>query len=191
MKLVAASSERKAGVNHTNQVLLRKPVKPGTSKRYLDAVSYFRRWKRNNHYRPFTNIDQVDVVLNDYIHHCWRDGLPSTAKNAVYGIKHIHPSFKNILPISERAIKTWDETRAKNSYLPMPMSLAYCIAVYMMSKGKASMAIATVLAFHTFARGGEILQVRVCDVLDINDIRTCRKNAEMGVLLRDTKTGKN
>ena len=71
------------------------------------------------------------------------------------------------------------------------MSLAYCIAVYMMSKGKASMAIATVLAFHTFARGGEILQVRVCDVLDINDVRTCRENAEMGVLLRDTKTGKN
>ena len=129
MRLVAASSERKAGVNHTNQELLRKPVKPGTSKRYLDAVSYFRRWKRNNHYRPFTNIDQVDVVLNDYIHHCWRDGLPfSTAKNAVYGIKHIHPSSKNILPISERAIKTWDETRAKNSYItcrcPCPSPIA-------------------------------------------------------------------
>ena len=84
-----ASSARLGGGRHP---LLQRPVEPDTKRRYDNAVSIFVIWRQQHNYRPFQSFEQVDEVLNEYIHWCWRRKMSfSLAKLTVHGIKAKYP----------------------------------------------------------------------------------------------------
>ena len=150
--------------------LLRSAVSSGTNNRYDNAVEAFLCWLKRRNYRSLSLLQDIDTVLNDYVHFCWDNNLAFTrAKNAVLGLKALHPSFKIQLPLATTAVTNWDKIRPKGSYPPMPKVVVYCIAVYLVSRGKCLHALATLLGFHTYCRSNELLELRGKHVMDAAD----------------------
>lgn len=189
MSQVATSSS--LAVPPSRWPLLESVVQPPTRKRYTKAVDAFLHWLAERNHRSFQSVQHIDDLLLQYVHHCWTNAVPfTTAKNALYGLRALHPSFKTGLPLAKVAVDNWDKRRSKKSHPPMPRVVVYCIAVYMTFRGNIQLAIATLTAFHTYCRKRELLNLRGSDVVEVADPRLSGANEHMGIYLQDTKTGK-
>lgn len=95
------------------------------------------------------------------------------------------------LPLSGRAMATWDREQPGESRPPLPWAAMLVVARQLVLAGHRQIGAAVVLAFATLLRASDLEVLRACDVALRGDRRLVRRDggAAAGLHLRVTKTG--
>jgi integrase len=174
--------------------LLAARVKDNTRDTYLKAVKDFDDWFKATKAVADTNF-QLDMQLWNYIgmQYELKQGAGRTKMaQLIAGIHLFAPQLRGKLPLSAGAVLGWKKLRPSVRHPPLTWSLTVAIAAQLAKWGRFDMAVGTLLAFASLLRVGEMVGLRVEDVLDAGSddprVDTCSRS---GLRLRDTKTGTN
>lgn len=165
-------------------------VSSRTHRRYRREVKRFQRWADID---PGTaKISATDRLLAQWLTHC-HDNNGSVHKGAdcVSGVPYFYPHLRRRLPLARATMTNWRKRVKVTAYPPMPKDLAYVVAGQLARDGFPRMAVATLVAFHTYCRSGELLKATREDVVPRHYRKLDRANKHAGIFLKDTKTGKN
>jgi len=159
-----------------------------TSKLYSKAYQKFILYCEENG-ECVSSLSSIDHSLSSYIEHLFLSGeSPSLASNTLFSIQYHIPQLKSRLYESKQTLRGWNKLSPKMSRPPLTKQLTTVIAVSMAKAGYHNAAIATLLAFDTYLRVGELTSLKVCDVASAYnfDLDT---NVKMAIGLAKTKTG--
>ncbi len=159
-----------------------------TSKLYSKSYQQFILFCEENG-ESITSLSSIDQSLSSYIEHLFLSGeSPSLASNALFAVQYHIPQLKSRLYESKQMLRGWNKINPKMSRPPLTKQLTSIIAVSMAKAGYHGAAIATLLAFDTYLRVGELTALKVCDVASAYnfDLDT---NITMAIGLAKTKTG--
>jgi integrase len=178
-------------VKQRRRYLLQYSVLPSTQQRYNRSVDAFLEWVNDEGEDAF-NVDELDELLLDYIHHLYEDGRGRTvASTTIYGILLRMPQLKYQLHASHQAIRAWNRLTPDKSYPPLTWELAVVIAVQMARAGYHRYGIGVLIAFDGLLRVSELCNIMISDIADDGDDRIGMEHKGMLLHLRSTKTGKH
>ena len=127
--------------------------------------------------------DEYDSHLTDYLELLWDTGEPKTmAAYTLAAIHHYIPTLKRKLPRAWRLKNIWDRLELPCQAWPLSQEHMFGIAGWFFSRNQPHMASACIIGFAGLLRTGELLQLKVADVV----------NTPEGVVLHlgETKTAK-
>ena len=136
-----------------------------TEKRYNVALQQFFKWfKQFNTNLPDTFA--LDSMLCEYIHEMWNDGESlEMITNTISGLQHNIGALRGNLKGAWHLVTAWRKRELPNQAWPMPTKLMLVMAGIASSLGYYGMGVGLILAFHCFLRTGEVLELRVCDIV--------------------------
>lgn len=177
-----------------HRFLLDAAYTESTLRRYNTAVNKFRRWMEANDEPDVGTVEELDVLVCDYLHHLYTSGAgcgKALGVCTVYGLYQRSPQLRGRLLCSELALKGWGKKKPSVSYPPVSWKLAVAVACSLGLNGYARMGIGILLSFDCMLRVSELLALRREDVADSGDVRLDSDHVGMVLILRATKTGKN
>lgn len=142
--------------------LLQAGYAASTLRKYRAAVKRFVEWAIANEHEP-ADIDGLDAVLTEYFHDLYITNLgrgKQRARDTLYGLEMLLPRTKGQLRTAARCANRWAKSKPPQSYPPLTWELAVVIGVQMVRDGAYRMGVATVLAFCTLLRVGELMSLR-------------------------------
>ena len=114
-----------------------------------------------------TPASTLDRALSEWIANAWTTGRwpRSSCRDAMQATLYVRPNVRGSLFNTAAAMTAWERSTTSTSAWPLPPPLAKLIAEEMCKNGHACLAVATLLASHTYMRKSEVLALRVNDVL--------------------------
>jgi len=171
--------------------MLEESKSENTRKKYNKAVRDFLKWCVDQG-EVFEDMDELDEVLTDYIHHIYEsDEGRGKANNTYYGLVMQLPILKKNMPTALLCIKAFAKLQPSVSYPPLTWDLTVAIAVQMARHNQRLCAIGTLLGFDCLLRIGELTSLRKTDVADTGDPRMNSEYKGMSLRIRKAKTGLN
>ena len=165
-------------------------VKPSTRKVYMEALREFRDWLDAASH-PLTPSDHrsFDRALTQFAHDTYRSnpkrGARQLVVNARCAVNILYPHTTHKLPATDRALRGWDNLRPPATKPPVSYGFALLLTHAALRAGDIEQACFYLLAFDTFCRPREILDLRAEDVSLPNG------GFPGGLRLRSTKRGRN
>jgi integrase len=165
-------------------------VQATTLKRYRRAYKHFLDWMDENGEDPIS-IPEYDEALAAFIQDLYDNGESlETAKCALLASAIYVPRAKGRLFSAQLNLKAWSKQQEVRQYPPVSWELAVAIAYDLCSTVGFHFAVATLLAFDSFLRVGELCAIKIADVGDADDPRLGHFG-QVTIALRKTKTGVN
>jgi integrase len=164
---------------------------PRTLSAYNTALETFLLYTR----RTFQQIllmhaTHIDIRLSAFIDHLFLSSASkTTAAHAIFALAHHRPDLKKRLGQAHRRLAGWHRLTPSVSYPPITWELTVVIAVALARGGYHGEATSCLLAFHCYLRVGELVNLRIRDVILPHDPRMGRAFVGMALRLRTTKTG--
>jgi integrase len=172
--------------------MLQWSVTPKTAIRYQQHVKEFLTYCIIQEQEDFTDEQEFDDLLLDYIHHLYESGRgKSKASMTLYGIINVLPNLNGKLPKSAQAVRGWNKQVPGRSYPPLTWELAVTIAVQMCRSGHYQYGVGVLLAFDCFLRVSELCGITKDNIADTGDHRIGVEHKGTLISLPTTKTGKN
>jgi integrase len=173
-------------------------VHEDTCARYLKAVELFRSWAVSRGGLP-TDPAELDKMVARYLDEWYLcGGGVAGANNLVYGLLFVDPHRVGSLRVSKRAIKGIKKLLPTKSWVPITLDLALLVAMWIagcaaLPPHHRDLGLAVLVQFAALLRTGEVLNLRVSDVLFAGDLRRGSETAFTTASLRlaFTKTGPN
>ena len=174
-----------------NTVLQQAGYTTTTINLYRKAVYSFLEWTSSHHVR-IMSLQQLDMVLNEYVVHLWSTGKgKQAAVTAVYGVRMYIAEAADHLPNAIKSLRGWGRLHKTTSYPPMSWDMCVLISCQLTRAGYWHHGVGCLLAFTCYLRVGELCGIQHGDVADIGDPRMGRNNTCMCIRLAHTKTGSN
>lgn len=171
------------------QPLAARSVKPDTLERYLSAWSGFSQFYEST----WSRHPDLESALEAYVELAWEtDGLTKgDCKNLLSGAAFLAPelSKQGVFARAWRAISGWEKLDPTRSWNPITRHMNLVLATLLAWGGDLEAATAILLAFHVYARGGEVDGLQDSDIALPGDSRLF-DSAQGSVLLWDTKAGR-
>ena len=175
----------------SSRFLLQAAFAPSTWKAYWKGVSDFVDWCLARNY-DFEDEFSLDELLTDYFHWRYDTGQSrSGAAATLHGVLALFPHYKSHLRLSALALRGWSRICPPVSYPPLTWDLTCVVAVQLTRSGDWRLGVGVLLSFDCYLRAGELLQLRVSDVVEPGDARAGSVLNGMALRLRRTKTGPN
>ena len=171
--------------------LLAAAHKASTRKKYHAAVRRFLDWLGPED--PATAED-MDYALVEWMHELYMEEggrCRSVAEAAVCGIKALIPRLKDQLHGTRQALRGWRRLKPPTPFPPLTWDLTVLLAVSMAKAGWVDTALATLVAFDSYLRIGELCSLSFDDVGFASERRLGARQAPAAFHLRRTKTGPN
>jgi hypothetical protein len=163
--------------------------KGNTLSRYLTA------WRGFATFYLHTEHQHADLALalEAYVQRAWETGFATKGdcNNLLCGVAFLRPELKarNTCGLAWQAIAGWSKLKPAKSWNPITRNTNLFLATVLARGGHVDAAVALVLAFHVYARGGEIDSLVDSDIALPGDPRLF--GADVGaVLLFDPKAGR-
>jgi integrase len=135
---------------------------------------------------------RIDTLLSEYFDTCYSVGDSfDYASQTLSAVVFHRPSLRHKLGESRLRLRGWRNLHQSHAHPPVTWELTVLLAVTMSKSGFHAEAIATLLAFDCYLRVGELLSIRMTDVVQPNDPRVGTAHPDMALRLPDTKTGQN
>ena len=136
----------------------------------------------------FKNSHELDLVLSRFLNDIYHDaeGKVSHANGAVFGLEHLFPELKGMLPRSRQSLTAWRKRRPGKSRPPLDRNLAYFLAMRFARAGRLDLCLAVLLSFVCMLRVSELARLRTEDIFVPGDGRI--GSAQRVPLLRLGKT---
>jgi hypothetical protein len=172
-----------------HQPLSARSVQPATLDGYLSSWAgfsafYEATWQRH---------PDLESALEDYIELAWEtDGLTKgDCKNLLSGVSFLAPELgkQGVLARTWRALSGWEKSSPTRSWNPITREMNLVLATILAWGGDLEAATALLLAFHIYARGGEIDGLQDFDIALPGDPRLIDSTSG-SALLWDTKAGR-
>ena len=113
-----------------------------------------------------TEADEYDAHLTDYLELLWDTGEPkTTAAYTLAAVHHYVPTLRRKLPRAWRLKIIWDRLELPCQALPLSQSHMFGIAGWFFQHCQPCMATACIVGFAGLLRTGELLQLKVSDVV--------------------------
>ena len=150
-------------------------VRPPTQDNYLRALEELRdfvlpRGCLAGGPLPAWEAHAWDQQLVAFIEKLYDDGRSrDTALRTLYGLCWGLPGLgraRAALPLASSAIRGWGRLEPPHSRPPVPQPVAYAIAGYLASVGKASFGLAVVTMFECYLRASEIVDLRYFQIVE-------------------------
>ena len=144
-------------------------VKDAQRKDYAKRLSEFYSFVARFDLRISTESD-LDEALVDYADYLYLNGCSQDAGNRLRAaLEYERPEAVRKgalhLPRFRRALKGWRKMAPNQTRLPMVEYVKSAISGVMLDQGWPLMALFNEVSFSTYARPGELLKIRVCDVV--------------------------
>ena len=165
-------------------------VKPSTRKVYMEALREFRDWlDTTSHPLTPSNHRSFDRALTQFAHDTYRSnpkrGARQRVVNARCAVNILYPHTTHNLPSTDRALRGWDNLKPPATKPPVSYGFALLLAHTAMRAGDYEQACFYLIAFDTFCRPREILD------LCADDVSLPNGNFPGGLRLRSAKRGRN
>ena len=152
-------------------------IAPRTEERYNSALG---------HLLPVveqaSDLSELDLLAEEWIEAQWTRGTPlGLIGDALCGLQHHWPQVKGYLRGAWKLYKSWRRIEVPQRAPPLPKNVCLALVGLFLDWGEATMAFLVALAFHTFLRTGEILN------LSFRDVQLSRHGG--AVTVRRSKTG--
>jgi len=179
--------------------LLALRVAPGTADKYRAGVLRLYNYMAAVD-TTFSNYDELDDILCDYIHYLWcedpfNSGQLQRASHAIFGLELFEPRAKGHLLASRSALRGWERLLPSQSPPAMSRDIALAIAVDLWRTNNHDAAILVLLSHDCYLRANEALGLRVQDfAAGHTDPLVPALSPELGIAgisLGHTKTGRN
>jgi integrase len=141
------------------------------------------------------NADHMDALLCNWIRRMWKTGEPLlTIGDAWSGLHFFIPSTKRKIPHAWKLFGIWRRVEIPSRAPPLTERLVRSMAAFEVSLGNLEMAACLLLGFHCLLRTGEILALRLEDILLGSESGICtlthtksglRRNAAEAVSIED------
>ena len=110
--------------------------------------------------------DEYDAHLTDYLELLWDTGEPKTmAAYTLASVHHYVPTLRRKLPRAWRLKNIWDRLELPCQALPLSQSHMFAIAGWFFYHSQPYMAVACIVGFVGLLRTGELLSLKVVDVV--------------------------
>lgn len=169
--------------------LFERAVATSTLHRYSKAVNGFKKWVKSV-VRDGDSFP-MDILMCDYIHHLFSNGVGKvTARAVYYGMRLKYPELCGSMPMSQHALRGYNRLKPSKSYPPMPYSVLMVISLWMCFRGYVIHSLGLLLSFDCYLRLGELLNLQYRDIYDMKYPRFGEEPSDrMYLRLRHTKTG--
>ena len=169
---------------------------PSTIRAYVRALQDFLAWAEPEAPEATCGFVAFDAALVDYAHDLF-DSLLGRCRqrvvNTIAAVQLFLPRSRPHLAGARQALQGWSRLHPSVPYPPLTWELALTIAAYLMAQGHEQLAVAVLVAFDGLLRVGELMSLRVGDVVGCGPVVTDRPDLAhlgAGVRLRSTKTGR-
>jgi integrase len=162
-----------------------------TASRYNRAVRTFYAWCSSVGHR--LSQRSIDRTLTEYLHHLFRQGrAPSAGSSTVFGLLSRFPHLSPHLFAAKKVLKNWTKRHTVNSHPPIPFEVCVAIAMRVTQLGFPVEGLGFLLLFDAYLRIGELLSLRLSDIVLPCDPRVGRVfSAPASIRLVRTKTRSN
>lgn len=122
--------------------------------------------------RTFTSTwpvdpDEYDSYLTEYLELLWDTGEPKTmAAYTLAAVHHYSPTLKRKLPRAWRLKNIWDRLELPCQAIPLSQEHMFGVACWFFRRNQNEMGAACIIGFAGLLRTGELLRLRVGDVVD-------------------------
>ena len=173
-------------------------LQAGTLKRYEAAATRFLSWLDRSSLQP-KSADDIDEVASLFIEHLWDEGDPKGyAGDLICSLQHEMPMLKGRLRGAWRLLKTWDEHELPSRAPPLLVDMVLAMAGAAMLRKDHEAAVGYMVAFQTLLRTGELLGLKVADIVFADDLQSAvlnlgltkggaRRGVEESVILDDPR----
>ena len=136
-------------------------VAPATRRRYTRAVAGYRSYCLAADGALPRSPEATDAAAARYISYLWENGDPRTlAGDVISGLTLFAPAVKGRLRGSWRLLKAWGKAELPARAPPFTAVLVYGLAERARQKGWQDTMVAMLLAWHTWARPGEVFAAK-------------------------------
>lgn len=169
-------------------------IAPSTAKAYGAATTKFIEWMLQYHdaaISSITDIHQFDNYFSAYLVHLYDMEVGKVAASqAFFGLNLLTPGITRMMPRSTKSLKGYHRLIPSKSHPPLTWPCTVMIALTMARNGNVQAGIATLLAFDSYLRIGELLGLRREDVAYGGDPRLkAGPINNVYIRLRRTKAG--
>lgn len=113
-----------------------------------------------------SSLEELDVACEEWIETQWVRGTPlGTIGDALCALHYYWPQVKGHLRGSWKLYKNWRRIELPQRAPPLPLPVVRAMVGYLLDRSEPHMAFLTALGYHAYLRTGEILRLRVKDVL--------------------------
>ncbi len=156
----------------------------------MTAVDNFLLWCELNDEEDTGDPEDFDLLVCTYVQHLY-DTMrsESEAKRLRSALVFLHPSLRNQLGLTDRALLGWHRLEPARSWPPITYGLAVAAASALWMTEDYSHAAAILLAFECYLRNSETCNLRICDIALPGDPRRGRRSTLAAIALQKTKTG--
>ena len=142
--------------------------------------------------RWYTRTEYADLVT-DFVEFIFKSGeaTRTTATQVLCFLPYIAPDAKQLCAMAWKAWGAWGKKVPKKSWPPLPRCLALLFALRLLESTDphdVDTGLALLIAYHVYARGGEVDALSVKDVIGKLDPRALARKTQ--VLFRKTKGGR-
>lgn len=145
-------------------------VRPSTLNRYAACFQQF-----VDHLRSLTHIwpaskEEYDSIVSDYLELLWDAGEPrSSGAYALASIQFYIPQLRKHLPRSWKLKAIWDKLELPAQAVPLSLEHTIAISGYFAKGGNWRVSLGILVCFNAMLRTGELLHLRVGDVIFSQD----------------------
>ena len=173
-------------------------IQKRTVKRYSDACTCLFLWLTRNGI-DISNLGDMQKATFEWVEECWEEGESlSVAADSLSGLQHFIPELKGQLKGAWRMLGAWRLKEPADRAPPMLPFIVEAMAFTAIQSGELVFAAILLIGFHLFLRTGELMALRVQDLLFATSGKSCvinlgftktgkRKGMPEQVLLRDAK----
>ena len=167
-KVIAAGTSKEQRKESRKKIgpLRRQVVSSKTEDRYKES---FRKFCQFHHFAINFSIPQgpvFDDLVSEYIEHLWEEGEPkSTANYTLAAIQFYRPQTKHNLPWAWKLVKVWNAVEFPQRATPLTPQLLMSFAGIAFKWGQTELGWLLVVGFTLFLRTGELLSLKVQDVV--------------------------
>lgn len=135
---------------------------------------------------------RIDALLSEFLDASYSAGGSfDYASQTLSALVFRRPSLRHKLGESRLRLRGWRNLYQSRSHPPFTWELAVLVAITMAKSGYHAEAVAALLSFDCYLRVGELIGLRVADVVMPNDPRVGAAHPTMALRLARTKTGAN
>ena len=171
-------------------ILTGRAMAPATVERRRRALRAFRQWCTAEAWDTVCAGDDartIDALLAAYGQQVYdSNGSLSVYRDTILGVVDSQRHLRRVLPGAWDGVTAWEALEPSESHTPLPLAVALGFVVVALSWGWLSLGALLALGFHTALRPGEMLNLRVSDVLFPEDLMHSREHGF--VVIREPKT---
>eukprot|EP00732_Lithocolla_globosa_P000550 Lithocolla_globosa_v1_NODE_182_length_5436_cov_23.147742.p2 type:complete len:309 gc:universal NODE_182_length_5436_cov_23.147742:3369-4295(+) len=157
-----------------------------TNERYVKAAENFLLWAKTLTDEEPETYRELDILITDYIIFHFYENSRRGHRQEMIDTKAGVELFLGIpsrqLPMTSRALKSWDRLIPGKSPPPLTRELLFVIARHLRKKGEMRLACGLIVTFCAYLRINEVLSLKPCDS-DVSD--------RAGIRVDIAKTGRN